>query len=240
MASVFVVLFERAKIKKFYRYCLLREYCYSLDTSGWYDRLSTIKNISKEKNVSYNTIRQDFKYFQSQGWLYVHGENIRFKKLHGEPCQWYHIYQMYLAEIENHTNKACHFCGLIQRQILHKQLNKQIYKEAGKITDPNNRKQYLRIVRRTNTRLGAKQGIYCGLGTISKMFAKSKTTAFRYMSSMEELGIIEIYRNNRLLGRAVTPVQYVSIRQKHRLYGHTYWDPKTGNVYQRLLNDYLL
>jgi hypothetical protein len=199
-----------------------------------------LKSFARHSRISHNTIRQDLKGFAADGLLAIHGPNIRFKRLYGAHQRWYAIYRNYQFEIDKAQDHAGYFAGLIHRQEMKVHFSRQAYKEAEKICDPLARIKYLRTVHQTPSPVGALQGIYCGIGTLSRVFGKSRSTAWRYAVRAEANGVIGIRRNFTFIGVAGTMSQYLSIRQQYRAYGRTVWSNSTGKIYVRDLNDYVL
>lgn len=227
-------------IKQFYRYAAFRLFCYHVNSSGYYNKLLLLQKFCKHSGISYSTLRQDIKRFQADGLVGIHGAMIRFKRLAGDHGRLLLMYREFQSEIDRQENKPDYFASLVHRKEMDHHISKQAYKEAGKIDSVSARKSYLRIVHQTLTPLGAKQEIYLGMTTLSRVFDKSKATAWRYITKAEKGGVISVRRNTKFLGFAASADQYISIRNELRAYGRTFWNRKTGKVYMRLLNDYVL
>lgn len=211
-----------------------------MDSSGYYHRLDSLEKFCKQSGTSYNTLRSDLRAFQADGLIAVHGRYIRFRHLQGAHARWYSIYCNWRYDIDQQQDKAGFFAALIHRQEIDKHRRKQAYKEAENISDPSIRKKYLKFVSHSQAPIGALEKIFIGMGTLGRIFGRSKATAWRYTNRMEKSGLIRVRRNFRVIGKASTMPEYLAIRQKHRAYGMTVWDNSTGEVRMRLLNDYAL
>lgn len=227
-------MFKETTIKRFWRYCALRDWYYSLDSSGFYNK-NLLHAVSKSTGIPYNTIRQDLKHFQQQGWLSIHGDKIRFKRPCNEYKQMWGLYNESFTE--NEPPGVEDFCLLVKKRVLTNYIKRLAYYASLKISSNKERERYLQHLF-DNSHIGAPHKLFFSLDNIARVFQKGKTTVWRYMKDLEQAGVVNIRRNRKWITRVPTYADYLAIRKNTGLYGRIYWQPLTGDVYERRSNDY--
>lgn len=231
-------IYSQADAKRAYRFFCLRQHCYSLNTCGVY-RIDSLQDLSKSCNLNHNTLRQvDLKYFQQQGWLSINGKYFTFKRLENPIAGWFKIFNAYYNEIMKLDNPVIGFCNRVKsRMLVNDGVYKQAIEESKNIKDIKTRRIYLKLVRGSNTPIGARQNIHLSVGSIGKQFGKSKVTGWRYLKAMEKDGLIRIKKNVR---EVCEYKDYKGARKALDLYGRTFTKLINGKwmVYERLQNTY--
>jgi hypothetical protein len=135
-------------------------------------------------------------------------------------------------------NPEITFCTrLTSRIFFDNGVYKQAIEESKNIEDIKTRRKYLKLVRDSNTAIGARQNIHLSMGSIGRLFGKSKVTGWRYVKSMQTAGLIRIKKNVRVVCEYK---DYEGARKALDVYGRTFTKDVNGKwmVFERLQNTY--
>jgi hypothetical protein len=228
------IIFSQVDIKKLYRFFLLRQHLHdTVGTSGLYCT-AELHKAAKAIGINYNTIKRDIKFFSSNGIVIKSRAHFKLNRLESDFKRVYRLWLRFKVEAANDNNPAVYFSDLYKRNIIHRNIICQAYKEAEKIQDPGQRSKYLKIVKGSKTPIGARQGIYLSTGTIGRLLGRCRATAHKYMSRINDSGIIIVQKNYK---RVCDASQLEFARRAENLYGRLFI--RNGNVYERLQNSYL-
>jgi len=228
------IIFSQVDIKKLYRFFLLRQYLHeTVGTSGLYCT-GEIHKASKAIGINYNTIKRDVNFFSSNGIVIKSRAHLKLNRLESDFKKVYRLWLRFRDEAAKHSNPSLYFSDVYKRNILHRNIISQAYREADKIQDPGHRSKYLKIVIGNKTPIGARQGIYLSTGTIGRLLGRCRATAHKYMTRINDSGIIIVQKNYE---RVCDASQLEFARRAENLYGRLFI--RNGNVYKRLQNSYL-
>jgi hypothetical protein len=223
--------YSQIHIKKFFRYCALRHAMYERNTSGFHAK--DLRNIGY--GISYNTLRQELKYYQSEGWLRLYGGSIRFTQLRPKDAKRYRLFINNIDILQQQSSPAIYYSDLVKRNILHWEFYHQAQKDLERnCTNDRIRKKVLKHVRQGKTPLGARVGINCSITTVGRIFGKTRLTGFRYVQRMRATGIIQTEQNNV---RVCDLKDWDCVRAKTDLYNRCF--VIGDSVYERLTLDYI-
>lgn len=226
------MIYTHSNIKKFYRFCLMRQYLLTLDSSGLYN-IKHLKLCSIACKIPYNTLRADLSWFVAIGVLWRGRNNLKLIRLGKQYKSLYGLYIRYEGQISQSNTPAIYFADLYKRKKIHNNIICQIKREATKC-DPINGKKLLKLVKTSKAKIGEKQGVYLSLGTIGRLFGRSKTTAYKYIERLNLNGIVKRIRNSAFICHLS---EYQYHRKTEKLYGRLF--VRSGKVYERLLNSYM-
>lgn len=224
--------YTHSYIKKFYRFCLMRQYLLTLNSSGLYN-IKQVRLCSIVSKIPYNTLRADLSWFVSNGVLRKDKNNLKLIRLSRTHQSLYGLYIRYAGQISDSKTPAIFFADLYKRKQIHSNVIYQVKKEAAK-SDPINGKKLLKLVNHSKAELGEKQGVYLSLGTIGRLLGRSKTTAYKYMERLNMNAIVGRIKNRAFICHSK---EYYYHRKTDKLYGRLF--VRNGEVYERLLNSYV-
>jgi Fic family protein len=223
---------SQSDLKKIFRYCLLRQFLLSTDTSGLYP-IKSVKSCATTCKISYNTLRRDIAWFAARGLLIKANGFIKLNTLKGSNKKLYNLFIQHETEIRQSKTPAIFFSDLYKKRLLWNNVILQAKKEAAK-HESHNGKKLLKIVRNSSTVIGENQGIYLSLNTIGKILGRSKTTAFKYIDRLHKSDILPRRRRSGYICHVGDPILPDAMKN---LYGRLFI--KDGQVYQRLQNGYI-
>jgi Mn-dependent DtxR family transcriptional regulator len=227
--------YDQIRVKRFYRFIRQRGFLLSIDSSGLYQK-NLLKDGAAVTGISYNTIRADLKSLEKDGLIEICNKKlIRLKKMSGYYHKLYITYSNNRDDINNHPKPSLYFSDLVKSKILRTYLLSQANMESKKIIDPTIKRKYLKTVKSTTTALGVSHGINASLTTISKVFGKSKITAFNYINNMKSSGIISVKRKSRFICKVW---EFTTDIWKNFI-NRTFYNEKDYGIYERLPNAYL-
>lgn len=226
------MIYTHSNIKKFYRFCLLRQYLLTLNSSGLYN-IGQVKLCSIACKIPYNTLRADLSWFVAIGVLWRVKNNMKLIRLTKNYKSLYGLYIKYEGQISKSETPAIYFADLYKRKKIYNNIICQIKREANKC-DPINGKKLLKLVKTSKAEIGEKHGVHFSLGTIGHLFGRSKTTAYKYIERLNLNGIVKRKRNSAFICHLN---EYHYHRKAEKLYGRLF--VRSSKVYERLLNSYM-
>jgi hypothetical protein len=221
------------EVKRFYRYCLMREYLHTVNSAGLY-HINQVRNCARVTRLSYNTLRNDINIFADMGLLVRANGFVKLHRLSDSLKSLHTLFKLNRQEIEKQSNPALYFADLYKKKIVFANVIAQSFMEAEKINDEKLKRKYLKHIRQKKAPVGVKEGIFLSLRTIGNIFDRGKTTAYKFIERMNNTAILKIKKN---ISSALCPaIRINDLRKAENLCGRLF--VKDGFVFERLQNSY--
>lgn len=207
------------ELKRFFRFCLLRQYLLNVSGSGVYRySISGLKDLCYSTGINYTTLRKtDLIYFERTGLLFKRGSFITLVSLERKNRILYDAFIKFETEIRQSKKPAFYFADLIKEKFIWKNVLTQVRMEAKKLDEKTGRK-LIQSVRRKNVRIGDrnrpsgcldqdlnfkpvkhdKYGVFLSLRVIGRIFKRSKTTAYKYIQSISDNELLKVEKDKTL------------------------------------------
>lgn len=227
---------DQRNVKRFFRYCLLREHLHQLNTSGVY-HISEIQKCSAATNVPYNTLRLDISQFYKLGLITKNGKHLSLHGLERRIKSLYELFKKHREQIQEHetiNDQALFFSDLVKKRILYHNIIAQAKVEASKRGVKEGR-VYMKTVKRQGTQLGESLDLHLSIGTIARLLNRSKKTAWEYVERLNESGIVKRRKMNPEYICHVSEMPY--LKKIEDLYGRI--TVRNYGVYKRKANEYI-
>src|SRR5688572_6005598 len=117
MDQSYNIFCTHVNLKRFYRYCLLRQHLLSVSDSGVYSySIESLKELCYSTGLNYNTlIRTDLAFFEKAGLLYKRGSFITLQTLSSKNKSLYRAYINYETEIRQSKRPGIYFADLFKK-----------------------------------------------------------------------------------------------------------------------------
>jgi hypothetical protein len=216
------------EIKRFFRYCLLRQYLLNLSDSGVYlYSLSGLKELCHSIGINETTFRKsDLPFFEKTGLLYRSGAYMTLKRLSRRNRTLYNYFIRFEAEIRSAKNPACYFADVNKKRLIWKNVQTQVKMISKKTLDPKSGIKLMQSVRRNNARLGDRLdenstgdrfGLFLSLRGIGKTLNRCKTTAWKYIERMKETELLKVEKDKRPK-KMLTKQGFIFFRRSQNIY----------------------
>ena len=240
MEQRYYIFRTHVNLKRFYRYCLLRQYLLSLSEAGVYSySIDSLKELCYSTGLNYNTlIRSHLPFYEKAGLLSRSGPYIILKRLPAKTKTLYTTFIRFETEIRNSKKPEIYFADIFKKKQLWKGLMTQANNVARKTLDKDTGKKYLQTVKRNNARFGVSgngsmytsqqndvpvtttgdhYGLYLSLRLSGKILGRSKTTAYKYINRLGDSDLLKVYKDKKPV-ITVTKDGSLSHRRKQNSY----------------------
>ena len=222
---------DQTYLKKYYRFCLFRQFLLSINSSGHY-HISCISQCAKETGLSYNTLRADIRWFCEQNLIIKRADFIRLKTLTNSRKWLYDYYIAHESEINGHKSPALYFSDTYKKTVIFYNVTLQLNHEASRCEESIGRK-LKKLVNIQKVEVGERLGVYLALSTIGRLLDRGKSTAHKYINRMNSDGTLIRKKNFHYLGQVSDILKF----KIDELYGRL--TTRNGAVYERLQNSYI-